>query len=335
MSITDEPPNPAYKIAILYSDAKREYFATEEHYLTEVEVQDRAKVIAGYLQQLGHQCQLVAGDDQLTIQLKQFQPDLVINLVDSIYGREYLSSAIPGVLELLKIPYTGSGILGQSLNSNKYLTKSLLQQYGVPTPKFQFFATHQDEVDPQMNYPLMVKLNEIHGSVEITQDSICFNERQLRKQLANLYRTYQQPLVVEEFIAGDEVTVILIEGSVTKLYSAQKIFADQSPFAQIMTFEKNWDDEIIEYHKYQLPYQVKKSIKTAYSILKMEDYAKFDLRVDQAGRHYVIDANSNPCMGPAGYSATGSILEMYDIKFETFLERLIKNTLHQTNGLTP
>ena len=61
----------------------------------------------------------------------------------------------------------------------------------------------------------------------------------------------------------------------------------------------------------------------------MEDYGKFDLRLDLSGRHYFIDANANPALGPEN-CAISSILNLYDIPFEELLRRLIQNTLSET-----
>jgi hypothetical protein len=113
-----------------------------------------------------------------------------------------LASAIPGVLELLDIPYTGADILGLSLDTNKFLVKKLLQQNGVPVPNYQLFNAPDDYLDPAIRFPLISKLNAIHGSVEITRDAVSENEKQLRKRLRYLMRTYKQPVLVEEFTSA-------------------------------------------------------------------------------------------------------------------------------------
>ncbi len=331
-------PKPIKKIAILYSHALREYFATEEHYITEAEVFGRAEVVKSYLTKMGYEAELFPGNDELSKNLQKYKPDKVVNMVDSIYGKEYLSGAIPGILETLRIPYTGTGMLGQSINANKYLTKDLLEQYGITTPKFQLIKHKTEDIDEIMDFPLFIKLNESHGSLEINHDSICHDEKNAEKQIDFLIDTYKQPLIAEEFIGGREVTVIVIEGGNTKAYAAEKIFANASsdnPFENIVTFDDNWveeGDNKISYQKYELPERVKVQIKTAFNVLKMEDYAKFDLRVDQSGRHYLIDANSNPALGPKETGcAIGTILDMYGISFEDLLERIIKSNSNDPN----
>jgi D-alanine-D-alanine ligase-like ATP-grasp enzyme len=100
------------KVAIVFSDVKREYFPTEEQYITEKDAEVDAKLVSKYLEKFDIQVFLYPGNTDLPNKLRKNKPDMVINLVDSVKGNEALSSSLPGVLELLDIPYTGGDILG-------------------------------------------------------------------------------------------------------------------------------------------------------------------------------------------------------------------------------
>jgi len=314
------------KIAILYSDAKREYFPTEQQFISEIEGKQRSDEIGKILETMGVDVKLLPGNSSLSEALKAYSPDLVINLVDSVYGKEYLSASTSAILELLNIQYTGTGMLGQAINSNKFLTKNLLEQYGITTPKYQLISEENEPIDHVLDYPLMVKLNEVHGSVAIDEDSVCLDEKSLRKKIQGLIRTYKQPLLLEEFIVGREITVIVFEGVHTKVYAAEKIFkkSEDSKY-KIVTFDDNWNDDFdtITYVKYELPINIKDNIKEAFQVLKMEDYAKFDIRLDESGRHHIIDCNTNPTLGQKDHAAIGSITHLYGISFNELLIRLI------------
>ncbi|MCA9368723.1 MAG: hypothetical protein H6773_00680 [Pseudomonadales bacterium] len=319
-------------IALLYSEVLREYFPTEQQYISEIEVENRSKLIASYLEKMGIRVTLIPGNKMLSETLKIAQPDVVINLVDSVYGQEYLSASIPGTLEILNIPYTGTGMLGQAINSNKYFTKTLLEQYGITTPKYQLIKNVNETIDPVLDFPLIVKLNEIHGSIEIDDNSVCIDKKSTDARINYLMNTYRQPILLEEFVVGREITVIVFEGLHTKVYAAEKIFdKPQESKYQIVTFDDNWNDEVetITYQKYTLPERVKQTIKTAFQVLKMEDYAKFDIRLDASGRHYIIDCNTNPTLGPKNTAAIGTITQLYGITFEELLTRLISSQLYE------
>ncbi len=318
------------KIALIYSDVKREYFPTEAQYITEKSASEDATVIASYLNKIGIETALVPGNAELAVTLHQIKPDMAINLVGSVKGNEYLASAIPGVLELLEIPYTGTGILGEAMGYNKFIVKKLLEQHGVPVPHYQLVNTPNDLLDPTLRYPLISKLNEIHGAVEITQDAVSDTEKHLCDRLRYLIQTYQQPVLVEEFIVGREITSFLLEGLKKKVYCGEKIFHPAEDRKYVFTdFESQWTNTgtPITYQKYSDSI-LAAYVRKAFRVLKMADYAKFDTRLDSSGRYYFIDANSNPFFGPKELdSAMANILDMYGISFDETIKRLLLNTV--------
>jgi D-alanine-D-alanine ligase len=313
-------------IGIIYSDVRREYFPTEAQYITEKDAEEDARVIGSFLQELGFNVLYHPGNSGLPAWLRKSKPNLVLNLVDSVKGKESLASAIPGVLELLEIPYTGADILGLSLDTNKFVIKKLLQQNGVPVPNFQLFNTPKDYIDPALRFPLISKLNSIHGSVEITSDAVSENEKQLRKRLGYLIRAYKQPVLVEEFISGREITVIVLQEKKKSVFQAEKIFKDTGRKYLFLTFEDQWLTEMnaaFHYVKYEDPL-LKEYVKKAFNVTKMGGYAKFDIRLDQSGRYFFIDTNCNPALGPKELDvALSVIMDLHEVGFSEVLERLI------------
>ncbi len=324
------------KVAILYSDVKPEYFPTEEAYLTEKDADVYAGAVAKYVAKMDIDVELFAGDDKLAAKLKKYQPDIAINLVDSVRGDETLAPAVSGMLEMLHVPYTGSGILGQSLNTNKYVIYQLLQNGGVPVPQHQLFTSPHQMIDPVLRYPLFAKLNNMHSSVAIDENSICSNERELRAKLKDMYDQYRQSILVDEFIAGKEVTVPVLDGLNTKVYPAERFFgaaeADKPEGYKFMTFKQKWVNwEDMGFAKYDNDY-LRELARRAFELTKMSDYGRFDVRLDGAGRHYFIDANTNPFFGPPQetHSPYAMILAMYGVDFTEILKRLFLNTLKGT-----
>lgn len=322
-------------VGIIYSEVRREYFPTEAQYLTEKDALADAKVVAKYLEKLGVKSYLYPGTPALIVQLLQDDPDMVFNLVGSVRGQEYLSSTIPGILESLDMPYTGAGILGESLAYNKFLVKDLLQSHGIPVPRFQLWPTATTALDPNLRFPLISKLNEIHGAVEITQDAVSENEKHLRDRVRKLIETYQQPVLVEEFIAGIEVTAILLEGLNKKVYLGEKVFNKPEEKFVFATYEDQWVKEGADsyrYTKYQDSHLLD-YVKKGFDVLRMSDYGKFDIRIDQSNRYYFVDSNSNPAFGPKEMDcALANILDMYGLQFTEILKRILINTMRDETG---
>ena len=215
-----------------------------------------------------------------------------------------------------------------------FIIKKLQQQAGVPTPAYQLFNSSSDPLDMELRFPLISKLNEIHGAVEITKDAVSENEKHLRDRLKFLINTYNQPVLVEEFIAGREITAILLTGTNRKIYMAEKVFNKPNDKYIFATLEDQWgefsDDQSTwpyTYSKYEDPV-LKEYIKKAFDICRMRGYGKFDIRLDYSGRYYFIDSNSNPAFGPKEANVAMSlILDLYGVSFNEILRRVIISSL--------
>lgn len=327
-------PNPKF-IGVLYSDAKREYFPSEEQFISEVGVIDEAKTLCTYLEKMGISTKIYPGNNELSKMLMEDKPDMVFNLVQSVRGHEELSPTISALLELMEMPYTGTGTFGLSITYNKYFTKKLLELIGLPIPRYQLFNSPNDVLDGQLKFPLISKLNEIHGSVGIDENSVCDDEKALRAKLKDLISVYKQPVLVEEFIVGREITSIILEGTHRKVYSAEKILPEiPGSKYKFASFNYQWvDEKPAEYIKHDGGDLLRDYIKAAFDILKMDDYAKFDLRLDESGRYYFIDCNANPAFGPKELDiAIGTVMDLYGISFEEVLKRIIDNTTRENSS---
>lgn len=318
------------KVGVIYSAVQREDFPSESQYITEREAEQNAYIIGEYLGALGLDVCLYPGDEMLSERLRQDRPEMLFNLVDSVKGKESLAAAIPGVLELLGIPYTGADMLGMALDTNKFFIKEVLQRNGLPVPIFQLFTSPDDYLDPTLRFPLISKLNAVHGSVEITREAVSENEKQLRKRLRKLFKTYRQPVLVEEFVGQREITAILLEGNHKKVYLAEKVFRHADEPYVFLTFEDQWLTEMNAAFYYK-PYRdpvLREMVRKAFDVVKMKDYGKFDIRLDDAGRYYFVDSNCNPALGPKELDmALSVILDMNGISFYEVLKRLIMNTM--------
>lgn len=323
----EETPLPK-KVAILYSDVKREYFATEDEYISEEGADIYANDIAQYVLRMGIDVACFPCDENIAESLKKYKPCMVLNLVDSVRGQANLGASVIGLLEIMGIPYTGAGTLGWSIGTNKYLMYQLMQVNGIPVPDHQLISTPNEMIDPTLRYPLFPKLNVEHSSIGVDENSICENEKQLRFKVKDLMDKFKQPVLIDEFIAGIEVTASVLDSVNTKVYAVTRSTTSETR-EDVMTFNKKWKNwDNIKYEKYDAP-MLKEYVKKTFDVLKMSDYARIDIRVDGAGRFYFIDPNANPFFGPVKetHATYSIILEMYGIDFIETLKRIFINTL--------
>ena len=227
------------KVAIVYSDVKREYFLTEDEYISEEGADIYANDVAKYINKLGIEAVCLPCDNDIAKNLKQHKPSMVLNLVDSVRGQSSLGVSIIGLLEIMHIPYTGAGNLGWSLGTNKFVMYQLMKASGIPVPNHQLMTGPNDMIDHDLRYPLFPKLNIEHSSIGIDETNICEDEKQLRYKVRELMDKFKQPVLVDEFVAGIEVTSSVLEGANTKVYSVQRKTARETK-EDVMTFDKKW-----------------------------------------------------------------------------------------------
>jgi len=318
-------------IGIAYSKAERHFFPTEEAYISEQEVFERAQKIEKILQSMGFETKLYPGDEKLLQQITYDKPDLILNLVDTVRGLEFLGTCIPASLDLGQIPYTGSGMYAFVLSANKALMKEILIDNGIPTPKYQLVKRVREPLSKKLRFPLITKLNNYNGGVGLTNDAVSDDEKHLRKRLSYLFRTYKSPVIIEEFIEGRELSIIVIEGDKKSVYIGEKIFTPSKKRKyNFCSFEATWmEEDAYYYRKFDKDTRkIARLARKAFDLLDMADYAKFDVRISKRGRPYFIDCNPNPALGPSECDcAIGNITKLYGIPFKQVLLRIMKNSL--------
>ncbi len=329
MSQSFKNPLPQ-KVAVIFSDVKREYFDTDESFITEQEVPLNAERISKIINGMGISTILVPSDEDMVSKLTEFKPDVCLNLVDTVRGKDKTAAVIPGILDLLNLPYTGSGMFGINLGNDKYLINQLLRTHQISVPKCQFFYSSETVVDPGLTYPLILKLNEIHGSVDITQDSIVENEDQLKNKVSQLINDYHQPVVAEEFISGAELTVAILEDGDLKIFAAEKEFLDKSKKYLIADYDIKWSNNDwagLHFKPYANPSPaLLEDIRKAAKATKLLGYGRIDVRLNQQNQHFIIDINHNPYIGPDESGPTfTAVLKMFGLSFEDYLKIILTN----------
>ncbi len=154
----------------------------------------------------GHRVTFLEGDVTLYDNVRKVKPDICFNICEGHFG-DAREAQVPAILEMLRIPYTGSRVLNLALTLDKPMTKRVLAYHSLPTPPFQTFERITETLDPDMKFPLFVKPSREGTGMGISAESIVHNEQELRKQLRRLFERYDQPVLVERFIDGREVTV--------------------------------------------------------------------------------------------------------------------------------
>jgi D-alanine-D-alanine ligase len=157
----------------------------------------------------GHKAVFVEGNLDIVKPLQKLKPDLVFNICEMHWG-DSREAQIPALLELLRIPYTASGVLTMALTQDKPMTKRVLAFHGLPTPEFQEFTRADEPLDPKLKFPLFVKPAREGTGMGVDTKAVVHNEAELRERVAWVIARYHEPALVERFIEGREVTLGLL-----------------------------------------------------------------------------------------------------------------------------
>ncbi len=154
----------------------------------------------------GHEGVFHEGNAELYDRLRDDRPDLCFNICEGHFG-DGREAQVPALLEMLRIPYTGSRVMTLALALDKPMTKRVLIWHDLPTPAFQSFESPDEPLDDDMQFPLFVKPSREGTGMGVSAKSIVNTEQELREQLAYILTRYKQTALVEHYIAGREVTV--------------------------------------------------------------------------------------------------------------------------------
>jgi len=166
----------------------------------------------------GNHCEFLEGDISLYDTIRKYQPDICFNICEGHFG-DAREAQVPALLEMLRIPYTGSKVLTLSLALDKPMTKRVLAYHDLPTPSFQTFERVDEPLSSDIAFPMFVKPSREGTGMGVSGRSIVHNEDELHEQVAYTMERYKQPALVEQYIEGREVTVGLVgnlEGPVAR-----------------------------------------------------------------------------------------------------------------------
>jgi D-alanine-D-alanine ligase len=138
--------------------------------------------------------------------LRRSRPDVIFNLVEFFHNDAELESAVAGIFDLYHIAYTGSPPFALGLCMRKALTKRVLQDHGVPTPRFKVFFEPKLPKRLGLRFPLIVKPEWEDASAGVTKDSVVRERERLDERVEHVCEEYGAALV-EEFIEGRELHV--------------------------------------------------------------------------------------------------------------------------------
>jgi D-alanine-D-alanine ligase len=291
------------RIALCY-DLKSDYLAAgfAPADVMEFDEEETVAALEGALRQLTHQPERVGRGVELARRLAAGERwDLVFNLAEGVRGRSR-EAQVPAVCELFDQPYTFSDPLTCALTLDKALAKRVVRDHGLPTAPFVVVERAEDAAAIDLPLPLFVKPLAEGSSKGVTRLSRVETRDELIAACAELIETFGQPVLVETFLPGREMTVGIVGNDAGArvlgvLEVSFRAGADTAYTALNKRDYKTW----VEYRMLDgepLAQRARELALAAYAALECRDLARVDLRCDAAGELCFLEVNPLPGLHP-------------------------------------
>jgi D-alanine-D-alanine ligase len=296
------PPVAAQPVAVL------DPFAAADDQEEEFDSPATIEALADAVRSLGHEVDLLGdGETMLRRLLDGPRPDLVLNIAEGRGGGRSREARVPAVLEMLGIPCTGSDPLTLAVTLDKDCTKRLIRDAGIATPAWVLFEGDYAAVADQLAslpMPLIVKPAFEGSSKGVLSKSVVRDRAELRDTLHRVYEVYHQPVLVEEFIVGDELTVGVLGNRPPQVLGIMRVIPREvrdEPFVYSLEVKRDWERLV----KYECPAKlsaadiaaVEQATLACWRTLGCRDVSRFDFRL-RDGVPYFLEVNPLPGLSP-------------------------------------
>jgi D-alanine-D-alanine ligase len=286
---------------------------------------------------MGHEVQVLPVHDDLgeiRRLVTEWKPHIAFNLLEGFDDVTIFDQNVVSLLELLKLPYTGSNPRGLLLARDKSLSKKLLAYHRIAVPEFEVFRIGRPIRRPKrLPFPLIVKSLTQEASIGISQASVVDSDEKLKERVTFIHESIQTAALVEQYVDGREIYVGILGNQALQAMPVWELFFTNMPEGakRIATDRVKWS---VKYQKKygidsgparDLPEAQAAAIqhlcKRAFRALELSGYARIDLRLEENGNVWVIEANPNPQIAKGEDFAASA--EKIGLSYETVLQRII------------
>jgi D-alanine-D-alanine ligase len=293
------------------------------------------------LRSLDHSVTILGATDVggIAKSLTENRPDIVFNLTEQLGGDRRFDKNIAALLELLAIPFTGTGSTGLMLARDKRLCKELLSLHKIRIPNFISLPLgRKSRIPKTLRYPLVVKPAFEDSSEGISNVSLVYNETSLQERAQFIHERWKQPAIAEEYIEGRELYASILGNKRLMVFPIRECFfehnGDNSPV--LLTYRVKWNEQYrrkwnINFGFAELEPSVLNNInrvcKKVYRILQIRDYGRIDLRLTADNKIVILEANPNPDLAYGEEVADAA--EKAGISYDQLIDRILHLALRR------
>jgi len=282
--------------------------------------------VVAALERLGYEARSLDFDAKFVEAVGVIDPEAVFNALHGAGGED---GTVQGVLEWMRLPYTGSGLRACALAIDKHLTKKLLSAEGLPTPAwdtFDFGGGTLPLLPGSLNLPLVVKPRDEGSSAGV---SLVRTHEQWSQTMIVL-SDRRSSILAEEFVEGRE-------------FSCGVLFEQALPVIEVIPQGHDFYDyeakyaaggsrhEVPAHIDHDLAHRLQTLALSTHRLLGLRDYSRTDFIVSSAGRPYVLEINALPGLTPT--SLFPDVCAAAGISFDALVDRLVRAALDRGRAL--
>ncbi len=295
------------------------------------------EAIARVLRDLGHEVVHLGDGREMVQRVLPNPPDFVFNIAEGEGIGRSREARVPAVLEMLGIPYTGSDPLTLAATLDKDCAKRLVASAGVTVPRGIVLRENEPAaVDSQSSirdlpFPVIVKPAWEGSSKGIRHRCLVDRPEQLAEVVEAVRRDHRQPVLIEEFIQGEELTVGVLGNDPPRVLGIMRVVPLQGTkrFVYSLEVKRQWEDKVRYECPARLPLQVLEAVEKAalasYRVLGCRDVARVDFRVRE-GVPYFLEVNPLPGLNP-DYSDLVIMAKAVGWSYSQLIETILDSAL--------
>lgn len=323
------------RIGLTY-DLRDDYRALglDEELIAEFDSRETIDCLADTLASIGYEVERVGNADALQRRLLEgARWDLVFNVAEGLYGfgREAL---VPALLDAKRIPYTFSDPMVCALTLHKAMAKRIARDIGIPTAEFTVVERAEEAEALEFPTPAFAKPLAEGTSKGINADSCAESLAELRRIAGSLLARFEQPVLIERYLPGREVTVGLLgTGVQAEALGALEVAAREGAEPGSCSFQnKERCEELLDYYLCSDPAFAEECCRQALQIWRAfgcRDAGRVDFRADENGQPCFLEVNPLAGLHPS-HSDLPILCSAIGLPYRDLLGRIVGSALLRT-----
>ncbi len=320
-----------YRIGLVYNEPKELTAADKE---LDPRSYRQPAIIADYIEEAfitrGHQVKKIPASLDLLQDIKAAGDlDVIFNCCTGINSKREQANIV-ALLELVDIPFVGSGLTAQATALNKANANAAFTAAGVPITAFQTFFSAEDPLNSDMTYPLFVKPIQEGSALGITADSLVENEAELRSQVDYVIDSFKQPALVEGYLPGREFSVGILGTKEPEVLPVTEVIIPDKYGTDIQTVTVKAENGVKRVCPAEISPQLNAEISSialqAYNTLQCSELARVDIKLDADEKPNIIEINTMPALEP-GFEHYPAMAAAAGYSMSDLVETLVKEAI--------